>query len=63
MDEAAKARGKAQEIRRSCALHLPILYNINIGHAFPTGVLPLGVRAEIDCGAKTLTLLESATIA
>ena len=43
--------------------HLPILYNLNIGHAFPTGVLPLGVQAEIDCEAKTLTLLESATVA
>jgi muramoyltetrapeptide carboxypeptidase LdcA involved in peptidoglycan recycling len=40
---------------------LPILYNVNIGHAFPTGVLPYGIQAEINCEAKTLTLLENAT--
>ena len=53
-----------QVVAQEEGLHgLPILYNVNIGHAFPTGVLPLGVRAEIDCAAKTLTLLESATTA
>ena len=40
---------------------LPILYNINIGHAFPIGILPYGIQAEINCENKTLTLLESAT--
>ena len=39
---------------------LPILCNVNIGHAYPTGVLPLGLLYEIDCGKKTLTLLEPA---
>lgn len=39
----------------------PILYNINIGHAFPNGILPYGILAEIDCDQKKLTLLESAT--
>ena len=40
---------------------LPILYNVNIGHARPIGVLPLGTQAEIDCGAKTLTLTQCPT--
>lgn len=40
---------------------LPILYNVNVGHAYPIGVFPLGLRYEIDCDRKTLTLLESAT--
>ena len=40
---------------------LPILYNVNVGHAYPIGVFPLGLEYEIDCDAKTLTLLESAT--
>ena len=40
---------------------LPILFNLNIGHADPIGVLPIGVRARLDADAKTLTLLESAT--
>ncbi|OPJ63942.1 S66 family peptidase [Clostridium oryzae] len=40
---------------------LPIIYNINIGHAVPTGILPYGIETEIDCDEKTITLLESAT--
>ena len=40
---------------------LPILYNVNIGHAEPIGVLPIGVRARLDADRRTLTLLESAT--
>ena len=40
---------------------LPILYNVNIGHARPIGVLPLGTQAEIDCEAKTLTLTQCPT--
>ncbi|MCE5234842.1 MAG: LD-carboxypeptidase [Eubacteriales bacterium] len=41
---------------------LPILYNMNFGHAAPIGILPYGVTAELDCERKTLTLLESATV-
>lgn len=40
---------------------LPILYNVNVGHAYPIGVFPLGLPYEIDCEKKTLTLLEPAT--
>lgn len=40
---------------------LPVVYNINIGHAVPTGLLPLGVKYEIDLDKKTIKLLESAT--
>ncbi len=40
---------------------LPILYNVNVGHAYPIGVFPLGLKYEIDCANRTLTLLESAT--
>ncbi len=41
---------------------LPVLYNINIGHAFPTGILPLGVDISVDFTKKTIRLVESATI-
>ena len=41
---------------------LPIIYNVNFGHAFPIGIIPYGVMAELDCGRKTITLLESATV-
>jgi len=41
---------------------LPILYNVNVGHAYPIGLFPLGLEYEIDCDRKTFTLLESATL-
>lgn len=40
---------------------LPIIYNVNIGHAAPTGILPLGIEYEIDLDKKTIRVLESAT--
>lgn len=40
---------------------LPILYNLNFGHAEPIGVLPIGARCRLDAEQKTLTLLEPAT--
>lgn len=40
---------------------LPILYNVNFGHAEPIGLIPMGIKVALDCDNKTLTLLESAT--
>jgi muramoyltetrapeptide carboxypeptidase LdcA involved in peptidoglycan recycling len=40
---------------------LPILYNVNFGHADPIGVLPIGARCRLDAERRTLTLLEPAT--
>lgn len=40
---------------------LPVLYNINIGHAYPTGILPLGTDVKIDFDKKKLVLFESPT--
>ena len=40
---------------------LPIIYNVNFGHAMPIGVIPYGIKAELDCDKKKITLLESAT--
>ena len=40
---------------------LPILYNINIGHAYPTGILPLGTDVKIDFDNKKIHLIESPT--
>lgn len=42
-------------------LNLPILYNINIGHAFSTGIMPLGTEIEVDYDNRKIKLLESAT--
>lgn len=41
---------------------LPIIYNVNFGHAKPIGIIPYGINAELDCKNKTITFLESATI-
>ncbi len=40
---------------------LPILYNVNFGHAEPIGIIPLGINCQIDCENKTITLLEKPT--
>ncbi len=40
---------------------LPVLYNINIGHADPIGVLPLGTKVKVDYTNKKIYLTESAT--
>ncbi len=40
---------------------LPILYNINIGHASPIGVLPFGIDIKIDLTNKKIFLMESPT--
>jgi len=37
---------------------LPIVANLDFGHTDPQWVLPLGVRAELDVDACTLTLVE-----
>lgn len=39
---------------------LPILYNVNVGHASPIGILPLGIEYEIDLDQKTIRFAESA---
>lgn len=41
---------------------LPILYNLNFGHSQPVGIIPYGIMAELNCEAKTLRLVESATV-
>lgn len=43
-------------------INLPILYNVNIGHSFGSGILPLGIEYEVDLDEKTIKFLESATL-
>lgn len=38
---------------------LPILYNVNFGHALPRCVLPYGIQAKVDMEAKQIVFLES----
>jgi len=41
---------------------LPVIANMDFGHTDPQFIMPLGVRAEIDCDAKTFRLLEAAVL-
>ncbi|MFB9310037.1 LD-carboxypeptidase [Agromyces hippuratus] len=41
---------------------IPVLANLEIGHTPPNLPLPLGVRAQLDADAATLSLLESAVV-
>lgn len=40
---------------------IPILFNVNFGHAEPIGIIPIGVPCSLDADRKTITLLEPAT--
>ena len=40
---------------------LPVLYNINIGHAYFTGIMPLGSKVTVDFSNKKIILTESPT--
>lgn len=41
---------------------LPVLYNMNFGHALPMFVLPYGALAEINCDEKSFSILENGVI-
>jgi len=49
--------------RRTEAAGIPVLGNVEAGHADPMVTLPFGAMAELDAGAKTLRLLEPPTAA
>lgn len=40
---------------------LPILFNVNVGHAYPTGLFPLGLTYKLDADTGSLYLMEPAT--
>ena len=41
---------------------LPVLYNVNFGHATPIGILPIGTDIEVDYDLKKITFLESSVL-
>lgn len=41
---------------------IPIMFNVNFGHAEPIGIIPYGLKCRLDADNKTLTLLEPATM-
>lgn len=38
---------------------LPILYNVNFGHAYPRCVIPYGIETEVDLDKKSIAFKES----
>ena len=48
-------------LKENHAENLPVLYNINVGHAAPIGILPLGTKVKVDFNNKRIFLVESAT--
>jgi muramoyltetrapeptide carboxypeptidase LdcA involved in peptidoglycan recycling len=38
---------------------LPIIYNVNFGHAYPRYIIPYGLETEVDLDKKTITFKES----
>lgn len=42
--------------------NLPVFYNVNFGHSKPIGIIPYGIKAELDCENKSIILLECPTI-
>ena len=48
--------------RRTEASGLPVLANVEAGHAAPMVTLPLGAAAELDAGSKRFRLLEAPTV-
>lgn len=41
---------------------LPVFYNINFGHSKPIGIIPYGIKAQLDCNNKSIVLLECPTV-
>jgi muramoyltetrapeptide carboxypeptidase LdcA involved in peptidoglycan recycling len=41
---------------------LPIVTQMDFGHTDPLFIIPYGVEAEIDCGARRFSILESAVV-
>lgn len=38
---------------------LPVLYNVNFGHAYPRCIIPYGIEAEVDLDKKVIILKEN----
>ncbi len=55
-------KGRQVVVEEEHLTELPVIYNVNIGHAKPIGILPYGIETELNCNEKTIRFLESPTI-
>jgi len=66
VNEAASFDSRARIIRDivsgtySCTI--PIVCGMNFGHSSPTCLLPYGALAQVDCDAKTISIMESGVL-
>lgn len=37
---------------------VPTLYNVNFGHSYPRGIVPYGLKAQLNLDNKTITVIE-----
>lgn len=50
---------KAMFVEISNKYHVPLVYNVNFGHAYPKTVIPYGLKVGLDPNNKSITILES----
>ena len=55
MDEAYSDEYQELLVRVIDRPELPILYNVNIGHATPRCIIPFGVQARVDAGKQVIS--------
>ena len=58
-DEAYYEEYKQQLIQIIDNPTLPIVYNINVGHALPRCIIPFGVEAVVDTNEQRITFAEN----
>lgn len=60
MDDAERARFWEIVTERTAPFGFPVLGNLDFGHTSPQVTIPVGVAAELDATAGTLTITEAA---
>ena len=58
MDEAYSEEYRQLLIREIDDPELPIVFNLNIGHAMPRCIIPFGVEAEVDTVSQVIRFME-----
>ncbi|MDL2319435.1 LD-carboxypeptidase [Eubacteriales bacterium OttesenSCG-928-A19] len=58
-EEEATKGAVLTALREEGLQELPVLYNVDFGHTAPMTTLPIGVQCEINCDARTFSIIES----
>ena len=60
VDEVYYEEYKQVLIEELAKFDFPIFYNLNIGHAYPHAILPLGAEIELNPNTEAITIKNSA---